>query len=295
MQPFLAIAGLVALIKRRELAVAVLRGARITWASPALLAMFGLEPKTATGKRFLDLVAADDREMLARVLDETPGAESPVTAFRGMRADGSLFDGELACSAFELPGGAGAVVTVNDVTEPRRALTRLSHFAFRDALTELPNRALYFDRLRQVLVDARRHGNAFAVLVADLDGFKEVNERFGHDTGDALLQVAAKRLRAASREGDTVARLGGDEFSVILTRTASAEDAAIVAGRMVHAFDAPVVVAGQSCRVGISIGIALYPANGKDMDSLVADADGAMYAAKRAGGKCFKLAGQSAA
>jgi len=156
----------------------------------------------------------------------------------------------------------------------------------------LPNRALFFDRLRQALVDARRHSGAFAVLVADLDGFKYVNDRFGHETGDALLQVAAKRLRAASREGDTVARIGGDEFSAILARATSAEDAAIVARRMVRAFNAPVVVAGQSCEVGISIGIALYPANGKDMDSLVADADGAMYAAKRAGGRCFKVAGE---
>ena len=295
MQPFLAIAGLIALIKRRDLAVAVLRETRITWASPALLAMFRLAPKEASGKHFLELVAAEDRDMLARVIDETPGAESPLTAFRGMRADGSAFDGELASSAFELPGGAGAVVTVSDVSETRRALTRISHLAFRDALTELPNRALFFDRLRQTLVNARRHGEAFAVLVAGLDGFKQVNDRFGQDTGDALLQVAAKRLRAASREGDTVARIGGDEFSVILARTASTEDATIVARRMLQAFEAPVVVAGQSCQVGISIGIARYPADGKDMDSLVADADSAMYAAKRAGGKCFKLAGEEQA
>jgi len=291
MQPFLAPAALAGLVKRRELAVAVLRHARVIWASPALVAMFGLEPNAATGKRFLDLVAAKDREMLAGVLDETPGAEAPPAAFRGVRADGSVFDGELASSAFELPGGAGAVITVSDVTEQRRALTKLSYLALRDALTELPNRALFFDRLRQTLVDARRHSGAFAVLVADLDEFKHVNDRFGHETGDALLQFAAKRLRAASREGDTVARIGGDEFSAILARTASAEDAAIVAKRMVRAFNAPVIVAGQSCQVGISIGIARYPVNGEDMDTLVANADGAMFAAKRAGGKCYKVAG----
>jgi len=288
----LAVASLAGLAKRRVLAVAALRQARVIWASPALLAMFGLEPDAATGKRFLDLVAAEDREMLAGVLDETPGAEAPPTAFRGLRADGSQFDGELTSSAFDLPGGAGAVITVSDVTEQRRAQTQLSFLAFRDALTELPNRALFFDRLRQALVDARRHGGAFAVLVADLDGFKVVNDRFGHETGDALLQVAAKRLRAASREGDTVARIGGDEFSAILARATSVEDAAIVARRMVRAFNAPVVVAGQACQVGISVGIALYPANGKDMDSLVANADGAMYGAKRAGGRCFKVAGE---
>jgi len=290
MQPALTVAALAGLIKRRELAVAVLRDTRIVWASPALLALFGLESGDTAGRHFLDLVVEEDREMLAGVLDETPGAESAITAFRGLHADGSVFDGELACSGFDLPGGAGAVVTVNDVTEPRRALGMLSHLAFRDALTELPNRALFFDRLRQVLVDARRHGGGFAVLVADLDAFKQVNERFGQKMGDALLQVAAKRLRAASREADTVARIGGDEFSVVLSRTARAEDAAMVAERIVRAFNAPVVVGGNACQVGISIGIALYPANGADVDSLVAGADGAMYTAKRAGGKCFRVA-----
>ncbi len=291
MQPALTVAALAGLIKRRELAVAVLRAERIVWASPALLTLFGLEPGEATGRRFIELVVEEDREMLAGVLDETPGAESAIAAFRGLRADGGVFDGELASSGFDLPGGAGAVVTVSDVTEPRRALGMLSHLALRDALTELPNRALFFDRLRQVLVDARRHGSGFAVLVADLDEFKQVNERFGQKTGDALLQVAAKRLRAASREADTVARIGGDEFSVVLSRTGRAEDAAMVAERMVRAFSAPVVVGGRSCQVGISIGIALYPANGTDVDSLVAGADGAMYSAKRAGGKCFRVAG----
>jgi diguanylate cyclase (GGDEF)-like protein/PAS domain S-box-containing protein len=291
MQAALTVAALAGLIKRRELAVGVLRDERIVWASPALLALFGLESGEATGRRFLDFVVEEDREMLAGVLDETPGAESAITAFRGLSADGGVFDGELASSGFDLPGGRGAVVTVNDVTEPRRALGMLSHLAFRDALTELPNRALFFDRLRQVLVDARRHGGGFAVLVADLDEFKQVNERFGQKTGDALLQVAAKRLRAASREADTVARIGGDEFSVVLSRTGRAEDAAMVAERLVHAFSTPVVVGGKSCHVGISVGIALYPANGTDVDSLVAGADGAMYVAKRAGGQCFRVAG----
>ncbi len=292
MQSDIAAAALAGLAKRRVLAVAVLRQGRMVWASPALLTMFSLDTATATGKRFLDLVAADDRGTMATALDETPGAEAPPTSFRALRLDGSQFDAELTGSAFDLPGGPGAVIAVNDVTEQRRAQTQLSYLAFRDPLTELPNRALFFDRLRQALVEARRHSSRFAVLVSDLDGFKLINDRYGHETGDALLQVAAKRLRAATREGDTVARIGGDEFSALLARAASQEDASIVASRMVRALDAPIVVAGQPCQVGISVGIALYPGNGKDMDSLVAHADAAMYAAKRAGGKCFKFAGE---
>jgi diguanylate cyclase (GGDEF)-like protein/hemerythrin-like metal-binding protein/PAS domain S-box-containing protein len=286
----LAAAALVGLAGRGVLAVAVLRKGRIEWASPALRHMFGLQAAEALGKPFLELVAAEDREALARALDETPGATSPSNRFRGARADGSLFDGELTCAAFELPGGPGAVVAARDVSEQRRAEVRLAELAFQDSLTELPNRALFFDRLRQALVDARRHGSAFAVLVGDIDGLKRINDSHGHETGDALLQVVAKRLRSATREGDTVARVGGDEFAALLPRAASAEDASIVAMRMVRALDPPIVIAGKQCQVGISLGIALYPTHGKDTDALVAHADGAMYIAKRAGGRRFEFA-----
>ena len=291
MQSDLPAAALAGLAERRVLAVAVVRGGRLAWASPALRSMFGLEA-AAEPHSFLDLVAPQDREALSGVLEQGAGAQLAPSAFTALRADGTQFDAELAGCALELPGGAGVALTVSDVTVQRRAQAQLSYLALRDPLTELPNRALFFDRLRQALVGARRHGSSFAVLVSDLDGFKLINDRYGHETGDALLQVAAKRLRAATREGDTVARIGGDEFSALLARAATPEDAAIVARRMVQALDQPIVIAGQPCQVGISIGIALYPAGGKDMDVLVAHADGAMYAAKRAGGRCYKFAGE---
>lgn len=286
----LATAELVGLAARGVLSVAILRNGRIAWASPGFLVMFRLNAASAIGTRFLDLVVPEERETLASAIDETPGAALAPTPAHGLRADGSRFDAELGCAAFELPGGGGAVITVRDITEQRRAETRLSELAFIDPLTELPNRALFFDRLRQTLVDARRHGNHFAVLVGDLDGFKQVNDRYGHETGDALLQVTAKRLRAAVREGDTVARTGGDEFAALLPRASSQEEATIVAKRMVGGLGAPIVVAGQKCEVGLSAGIALYPEDGKDIDALVAHADSAMYAAKRAGGKRFVFA-----
>jgi diguanylate cyclase (GGDEF)-like protein/hemerythrin-like metal-binding protein len=293
METDLAAATLAGLAMRRVLAVAVARQGRLAWASPALLGMFGLDPAGAEqGQRLLDLVAPGDREGLASALQERPGTELGPRSFTGLRADGSQFDAELVGCTLELPGGPGVAIALSDVTVQRRAQAQLSYLALRDPLTELPNRALFFDRLRQALVGARRHGSSFAVLVSDLDGFKLINDRYGHETGDALLQVAAKRLRAATREGDTVARIGGDEFSALLARASTPEDAAIVAKRMVQALDQPIVIAGQPCQVGISIGIALYPAGGKDMDVLVAHADGAMYAAKRAGGRCYKFAGE---
>ena len=294
MESDLAAAALAGLVERRVLAVAVVRQGRVASASPALRAMFGLDSVGAEAgeARFLDLVLPADREALAGALEEKPGTEVGPRSFTGLRADGSQFDAELRGCTLELPGGPGVAIALSDVTVQRRAQAQLSYLALRDPLTELPNRALFFDRLRQALVAARRHGSAFAVLVSDLDGFKLINDRYGHETGDALLQVAAKRLRAATREGDTMARIGGDEFSALLARASTPEDAAIVARRMVQALDQPIVIAGQSCQVGISIGITLYPAGGKDMDVLVAHADGAMYAAKRAGGRCYKFAGE---
>ena len=187
------------------------------------------------------------------------------------------------------------MATAANVSERRRAETQLSYLAFLDALTGLPNRARYFDRLRQTLVEARRDGRSFAVLVADLDGFKQVNDTWGHETGDALLQSVAQRMSAVVRESDTVARVGGDEFAIVLTRLAKPEDAALVAGRMVRAIAVPVEIGGKECKVGISIGIALHPEHGGDMDTLFARADAAMYASKHAGKNRYTFAETGAA
>lgn len=281
---------LVGLAARGLLPAVVVRAGRMVWVSPGFLGMFRLSASGAIGLHFLEVVAEKDRALVAGALDETPGAIVTATVFRGLRADATQFDADMSCAAFELPGGPAVAILVRDISEQRRAQTRLAELAFSDSLTELPNRALFLDRLRQALVDVRRHGGRFAVLVGDLDGFKQINDRYGHETGDALLQVVAKRLRAAVREGDTLARLGGDEFAALLPRATNQHEAAIVANRIVGALHAPITVAGQKCEVGFSAGLALYPANGKDIDALMAHADGAMYVAKRAGGRRFEFA-----
>jgi diguanylate cyclase (GGDEF)-like protein/hemerythrin-like metal-binding protein/PAS domain S-box-containing protein len=285
----LAAAALIGLASRGTLSIAVVRDGRIAWASPGFCALFGLDAARAVGMPFLDLVAPEERETIAAAIDEAPGATFDASPAHGLRADGRRFNAEVSGTSLDLPGGPGAVVTVRDVTEEQRAESHFSELAFTDPLTELPNRALFFDRLRQTLVDARRHGAGFTVMIGDLDGFKQINDRYGHETGDALLQAAAKRLRAAVREGDTVARTGGDEFAALLPHASSPEAAAIIAKRMVGALEAPIAVAGTRCVVGLSAGIAQYPADGRDIDELVAHADGAMYAAKRAGGRRFEF------
>ena len=153
--------------------------------------------------------------------------------------------------------------------------------ALHDGLTGLPNRALLHDRLRQLLLTARRDGGVFALLFIDLDGFKAVNDRFGHQDGDALLRQVAMRLRAALRGGDTVARLGGDEFAVLLPEVGTAADAARVARHLDERLRAPFTIEGVTQGIGASIGIARYPEDGADAEALLRRADAAMYHTKR--------------
>ena len=168
----------------------------------------------------------------------------------------------------------GWVATFDDITERRRAAARIQHMAHHDALTDLPNRALFDERLRDV---APGGAGTVAVLCLDLDRFKAVNDTWGHAAGDALLQAAAGRMRAELRHADTLARLGGDEFGVIL-RVADAEEAAACARRLVGALSRPFQVHGQGAGIGVSIGIAL--ADGGGPEHLLRCADVAMYRAK---------------
>ena len=157
----------------------------------------------------------------------------------------------------------------------------LERMAFTDSLTSLPNRALFQDRLQQLILAAQREQRAFALLIMDLDHFKEVNDTLGHPVGDRLLQEVAERLRAKLRESDTVARLGGDEFAVLLP-TVTQPHAAMAARMLLQALRTPVVVDGHSLQVDASIGVALFPEHGRDAHVLLQRADIAMYAAKQA-------------
>ncbi|MBI4492094.1 MAG: diguanylate cyclase [Chloroflexi bacterium] len=168
-----------------------------------------------------------------------------------------------------------------DITKRKQAEEALERQALYDALTGLPNRTLLHDRLRQVLLAAQRNTRSLALLVMDLDGFKEVNDTLGHHCGDALLPQVGQRLREALRASDTVARLGGDEFAVLLP-TADAEGALLAARKLLRALEPSFVVEGQSLEVRMSIGIALSPDHGADAETLLRRADIAMYAAKRA-------------
>ena len=182
-----------------------------------------------------------------------------------------------------MPGG-GWVTTHDDITEIRRIESRIVHMAHHDLLTDLPNRALLSERLEQALVGARQGNSLWAVLMLDLDRFKEVNDSMGHATGDVLLQQVAERLMGCVRETDTVARLGGDEFAILQSLPDSAVEAESLARRIVDVLGAPFDLDGHPASIGASIGIAVAPQDGTDAAHLLRNADLALYQAKNMGG-----------
>jgi diguanylate cyclase (GGDEF)-like protein/PAS domain S-box-containing protein len=203
------------------------------------------------------------------------------------RPDGGQIVEEVTIAPVPGPGGEPMriVAVLRDVTERRRLQEKLERLAHYDPLTTLPNRALFFDRLENAVARARREDRRFALLFIDLDGFKAVNDRFGHDAGDFLLFEIAKRLRSAIRDSDTAGRMGGDEFTVLLENIAKVDDAAAVADKIRAALVEPAAVpSGEKVTVGASIGIAVFPDDGADGESILKAADSAMYAIKLATG-----------
>lgn len=187
-------------------------------------------------------------------------------AVRGMNNDIQHYDG-----------------TVEDITERKAAEERIQFLAYYDALTELPHRALLEDRLGSALADAKRNKQKVALLFLDLDRFKIVNDSLGHAFGDIVLKEIAKRLKLCTRAQDTVARVGGDEFLIMLNRVGDVAEAAIAADRVMQAMSTEFVIQGHSVRMSCSIGISIFPEHGVDGETLIKNADAAMYFAKEAG------------
>jgi diguanylate cyclase (GGDEF)-like protein/PAS domain S-box-containing protein len=177
----------------------------------------------------------------------------------------------------------GAVMVFHDMTAAQAMTEKMAHLAQHDALTNLPNRALLNDRINQAIALAERSGSSLALLFLDLDNFKHINDSLGHGVGDQLLQAVALRLSDCVRSADTVSRLGGDEFVVLLSESQSAEDAALTAEKILAALAATHTLGEQQLHVTSSIGISTYPNDAKDAESLIKNADTAMYQAKEEG------------
>lgn len=166
---------------------------------------------------------------------------------------------------------------------------KLKDLAHNDSLTGLPNRTLFMERLKNLLLIERRGIDAFALGYIDLDGFKNINDTMGHDTGDLLLREVAERLRGCIRSSDTVSRLGGDEFTVLIRNLHSPSGAVHTAEKIIHALSRPFRIGMHNCNISASVGLSLYPANGTDAETLLKKADMAMYMAKKSGKNCYRL------
>lgn len=258
----------------------------LRYVSSAAQHLWGYAPERLEGTCVFDLMHPADAQMPQTLFAQAHAGANGIrtTELRLRHADGEWHLCEIVLTdLLAEPGIEGFVLTCRDISERKAFEQQLSHQAFHDALTGLPNRALFMERLRHALGRAERGQRASAVLFLDLDNFKIVNDSLGHEAGDFLLVTVAQRLAACVRAGDTVARLGGDEFTILLEDLAGDDEATGLAERIAHVLRTPFVTAGHEVFTTGSLGVAICRGDGRTSDELVRDADTAMYQAKTEG------------
>jgi diguanylate cyclase (GGDEF)-like protein/PAS domain S-box-containing protein len=256
-------------------------------ANPAVVKLFGYSEQDLVGQQADVLIATTHRSAFVNYLERRLKLDIPVSGAHetmGKRKNGSLFPLEFVVSSMQIGSRHLFIATLRDISERKAHTDALEYQALHDALTGLPNRSLFGDRLRQALLAARRNQKMFGVLLLDLDRFKDINDALGHDRGDSLLQEVTARLRGVLRATDTIARLGGDEFAVLTTDAKHPDDVVSTARKILASLEGPFAIADQMVETGASIGIAMYPVHGDDPSTLLRRADVAMYVAKRSGG-----------
>ena len=270
---------------------------RVTYVNAAAERMTGWRPEEAAGHPFehvFRIIDGVSRQScpnpmdLAVRLNETVGLTSNCVLIRRDGFECPIEDS--AAPIHDRQGQVtGAVLVFHDVSAARAVSLQLSHRAAHDLLTDLPNRMLLNDRLSQAIASAQRQRHRLAVLFLDLDRFKQINDTLGHEIGDGLLQSVAQRLVESVRRSDTVSRQGGDEFVLLLSRVDEAEDAAASVQKVIKALAVPLDVDGHRLHVTASIGLSMYPDDGQDADTLIRNADIAMYRAKERGRNVYQF------
>jgi diguanylate cyclase (GGDEF)-like protein/PAS domain S-box-containing protein len=262
----------------------------IRYLTPSVQRVLGWQPDDLVGSRLAELTHPDDHAALLFMLDQTIADGSTVVECRMRRSDGGWIVAETVSAVVEEGEVHGYVLTIRDVSGRKALEQQLTHQAFHDSLTGLANRALFLDRLGQTMQRRGRADNPVAVLLLDLDDFKDVNDSLGHGAGDELLCSVAGRLRELFRESDTVARLGGDEFAILVDDLTDAGQAAGLAERLLDTLRTPITLHGQQLVAKASIGIALAnPDRAENAEDVLRNADVAMYLAKQqdAGGYAY--------
>jgi len=263
---------------------------RVTYINTVAERLLGRAASSICGMQFRDACRIYDiqsKDYLSDLLAIVEGTELVSQVMRGsvlIPSPGTEIPIEHSVSpVYDRGALSGAVMVFRDLSESRAMTERMSYLAHHDFLTDLPNRVLLGNRLSQCIILAERHNRRLSILFLDLDGFKLINDSLGHSIGDELLKEVARRLTLCVRRSDTVSRQGGDEFVVLLAEVANGHDAAVTAEKMRVALSAPYFIATHQLNLRCSIGISVYPDDGRDVETLIKSADMAMYHAKETG------------
>ena len=264
----------------------------ILYQSPSVTHLLGHDPRDMIGRSQFDLIHRDDVESMRVMFHELVerGEMMRPLEFRVLTKAGAWRTLEsIGKNCLDIPNVRGIIVNTRDVTERKAIQQRIQYLAYHDALTELPNRSLMQDRISQAISHAERSAKRFAVMFIDIDNFKNINDTLGHDAGDELLRQIARRLIDSVRSHDSIARQGGDEFIVLLDQLEGQPGANRVAQKILDALRVAFSVVGTDQHVSGSIGIALYPEDGTDAQTLLKNADTAMFHGKSVGKNTFQF------
>ncbi len=256
--------------------------------NPAGASLLGASgPDRVIGNSVWDVVQNDFREIeKSRILQLKKGTDTVVLPWieeKFVRMDGSVIDVETVSLNLSYNGQPAVQTIFRDITERKMTEQRVAHSALYDALTGLPNRTLCFDRMKQALETAKRSNCAMALLCMDLDRFKLVNDMHGHETGDLVLQEAARRILSCIRKTDTLGRMGGDEFLGICGNITRPGDVFLVADKIIEVLSSTFCLNGATCSIGVSIGISMYPADGDHVEMMLTKAEHGLHRVKQTG------------
>jgi diguanylate cyclase (GGDEF)-like protein/PAS domain S-box-containing protein len=268
---------------------------KIIFVNARFAEIHGYPQRDLIGKDFMMLNHPEDRDMVRKKIKEILNGQmrSITVEPRRLKKDGSVIWCQVIDTVIKYENKPAIMGNVIDITDRKEAEQKLLSMATHDALTGLPNRVLLFERFQLAVAHAGREKKKIAIMVLDLDKFKDINDTYGHSTGDKLLKAVGSKLKSVVREVDTVARLGGDEFVIMLWEINEVGDSITVAKKVLDSFSYPVKIDDITIRITSSLGISIYPDHGKSIEELIKMADESLYYVKQHGRANYKLYGEN--